>query len=774
MQGLPSVLNVEKYAEARAFEIDAMERAMQNARSNATQRAWQQLPRHLRRRAASHDVRRVPSRLREKARSEMDPARPKAKYYIPKRSRKGAISRTQQLLKRQVNKTWLETHIWHAKRMHMEDMWGYRLAVTPTEKAFRPSHRASVHGSILHDASYYALLEVKGPEDILCVLLDSCCDHQGPRAGSKRFLAGSRTCETHIYAHNAYPFDLIGPATVIWEPRAPDSGYSAAQTMVGSKRKQKGKGKNTGHSEAPSLTRKVWIRVHPAVTTEVFHTLHTAASFALDAAKKAAGGEFKADVEVADLRENVNVYEIMGPKSSQVIKGALKPLCNSEDEEFKAFWNSLDHLQSSGSLSRGMIVGFSVHDPRLSFPPKNQKIDYESQPPSSQVYTFPSASLASSAIWDDATRSLLRKPKYKKMEIDKRRSANLIPGRKLTPTDNDNVVPVMLIQRSVESPTISTSSSNYTSDSASLHGWTLIVPSGWAMPFFSSLIYTGTRIAGQRERATQAFESGCAYFPRDYPTTDAYDAFATERGEEEAAKWERTPPAKRVNYAKLGTRSPWQPDWTVVLGLEETDFVSTQREDTAASQVDAAVVEPWLLRGADIASKLFAVPSQLDTAVGLLEYIDRLRTDRGQGPLGTHITAKALWNGALVMVRLLLRGRGKPADMAHIYILDDSEARQWLTAEELKKGRDHIPEEVEDETELSKIVPSPDSIIGYVTAGDFSLTLGEGHAIGSIPLRRFVELKRQADRLRTGSTLLVKVRNREGNICRAAHLEVLP
>ena len=65
-----------------------MSEAMQNARyvsvhlfpfscsqlyssSNSTQRAWQQLPRHLRRRAASHDVRRVPLKLRDKARAEV-------------------------------------------------------------------------------------------------------------------------------------------------------------------------------------------------------------------------------------------------------------------------------------------------------------------------------------------------------------------------------------------------------------------------------------------------------------------------------------------------------------------------------------------------------------------------------------------------------------------------------------------------------------------------------------------------------------------------------
>ena len=39
--------------------------------ANATHRVWQTLPRHLRRRAASHDVRRVPGALREKAKTEV-------------------------------------------------------------------------------------------------------------------------------------------------------------------------------------------------------------------------------------------------------------------------------------------------------------------------------------------------------------------------------------------------------------------------------------------------------------------------------------------------------------------------------------------------------------------------------------------------------------------------------------------------------------------------------------------------------------------------------
>lgn len=62
--------------------------------------------------------------------------------------------------------------------------------------------------------------------------------------------------------------------------------------------------------------------MHPAVLAEAHQSLRLAASFALDAAKQAGR---TAEVEMADLREHFNVFEIMGPKASQVIKGALKP-----------------------------------------------------------------------------------------------------------------------------------------------------------------------------------------------------------------------------------------------------------------------------------------------------------------------------------------------------------------------------------------------------------------------------------------------------------------
>ncbi|CAG8771488.1 1450_t:CDS:2, partial [Funneliformis caledonium] len=66
----PRTIDVVDFAEARAFEINAMNDALERANQAKNSRASQSLPRHLRRRAASHNVKRLPVRLRKKATEE--------------------------------------------------------------------------------------------------------------------------------------------------------------------------------------------------------------------------------------------------------------------------------------------------------------------------------------------------------------------------------------------------------------------------------------------------------------------------------------------------------------------------------------------------------------------------------------------------------------------------------------------------------------------------------------------------------------------------------
>ena len=50
---------------------------------------------------------------------------------------------------KQRENAWLETHIWHAKRMHMRDYHGYRVAERVTDKGVRQACRSLRYGCLL-------------------------------------------------------------------------------------------------------------------------------------------------------------------------------------------------------------------------------------------------------------------------------------------------------------------------------------------------------------------------------------------------------------------------------------------------------------------------------------------------------------------------------------------------------------------------------------------------------------------------------------------------
>lgn len=212
------------------------------------------------------------------------------------------------------------------------------------------------------------------------------------------------------------------------------------------------------------------------------------------------------------------------------------------------------------------------------------------------------------------------------------------------------------------------------------------------MAFFSSIIHTGTRVGSQVQQRTQSFEAGVPFFPSDYPTTTEYEKYIAEWGQYEKDEWNKKPPAKRVNYEKMGTRSPWRPDWKVVLGIETTedpDLVPAQR-----MEVDE--VRPWLLRGPVVPQVLASIGDMLNPAAGLLFEMNKLRTSRYDEPLRSSVRAEDLFKGALIMVKLVIQGRGCFESAAMIYQLENGEADRWRKTKAKK-----TPLSEDDEVEVT-------------------------------------------------------------------------
>jgi ribonuclease P/MRP protein subunit POP1 len=144
-------------------------------------------------------------------------------------------------------------------------------------------------------------------------------------------VVGSRVFNTHLHKCDSYPFDLLGPATVIWRPL---NTQTKAPQRPGTL--QRGNETSTACLETQSAnvnsSRCLWLRFHPVIFECVARELKKAITRVLDRPRPSTG-EF--EVEIADLRGQINSFEIMGPTSNQVLTGALSPVSKDDRNIFK-------------------------------------------------------------------------------------------------------------------------------------------------------------------------------------------------------------------------------------------------------------------------------------------------------------------------------------------------------------------------------------------------------------------------------------------------------
>lgn len=150
-------------------------------------------------------------------------------------------------------------------------------------------------------------------------------------------MSGARVLEADLYKSGSYPFDLIAPVTIMWRPLPvgnTSAPANASPAEGSSKRRRKRKNDAPVNAAPQSPTRAIWVRSHPAVFDNIFAALQGSASLVLEAEKQQ-HKDLYAEVEIVDLRGSVNAFEIMGPKASQVIKGALSSVADDDRQEFK-------------------------------------------------------------------------------------------------------------------------------------------------------------------------------------------------------------------------------------------------------------------------------------------------------------------------------------------------------------------------------------------------------------------------------------------------------
>ena len=678
--------------------------------------------------------------------------------------------------KRQIHKTWLPTHIFHAKRAHMtppkEPLWRFAMPLQSTEKSYRPTHRAnSLRGAIAWDTSYMSTIALEGSEQSVCTLLRAL----GVGAGSteqslwqengRKWREGKRVWEGWAFEKNRWPMEAIAPVMIVWCALGPSDDHT----------KTPGTGKDKSEQMKP-VRRKLLLRVHPSAFLQLWNELLPLAKMQYP------------PVMVEDLRFEIGSIELIGPGSTEALQGILKPIEGSGDmqgtvESPASTWTSLAGLTNPGSLPRNAVLGFSVSDPRLHHPPhakahtlvlgaEDRLLDILSQWPPDQWQLSPT-------LFHRTERHAAGRQLQSQKAINRRKSLALA-GAYPAPLPTDPQIPVLLLASRPSSSGQGT--------------WTVLLPWKCVLPVWYTLVhyplsFSGSvRFGGLSEQRQTSFERGIPWFPADYPGTKAGWEWEVKERERRKGEWESKPKGKRTEWASVnlgGGRKGeigrgWACDWERLVLGHPIDAQEAQKSEKMRNSKEKGTQESNAMEKSEhvIPPSKIAGPQTGQGVAGTStpSYACKMHVDLFPVPHASQQPAPAPLNSpdpsvlstALFTVKVILLSRGTPTSCARIYRLPAIPSklrRAWLDLKELgshgKKnnhpkrpkslGNESTPEERRRALAASllteptlqdgliragdanyPVVPDEEDLIGFITTGNFSLSEGRGVGIGCI------------------------------------------
>uniref|UniRef100_A0A1B0CL73 Putative ribonucleasep/mrp protein subunit pop1 n=1 Tax=Lutzomyia longipalpis TaxID=7200 RepID=A0A1B0CL73_LUTLO len=538
---IPETEYTFQYAEGRLPELASLIGTVRNPTKNKL--IFQSIPRHMRRRTAAQNPKRLPMRFRQghisqlkKSGTPTEKKRPSRKYRRRPRNLRAEYAR------RQRDVAWLETHIWHAKRFHMSTKWGYRIPWAPCDKSYRACYRATKSHCLVQDISIYACFELRGPL-VELTQLKALCNPTELSFIAKCFLSGQREGNVDVFRCNEYPFGAIGRVSFIWKPPGRED------------------------------QRCLWIFAHPAFAEEIhkqirdLFALSEASAMELDDQEAPTSNKLhrnaSGSIEMRDLTKKLCRFRLTGPLSHAILSKALKcklnPQIDSTDFTLEAhesqikYWKEISTIKSPAELAPGMILGLTVEDPRINRPEKRSKALPEDHL-CGLIEKIPNQGCLS-AIWDENLRNnlaenILNTQKYN----EKRQKECLIPGQRCKFEDDLQGVPVLLVQR----PGVQVQNKPL----GFACGWDVILPACYATIMWISFIMWGARAGGWRDAISTSREMGQDTFA---PDTEAGKREAVTSGDEQKEQFFRKPPKKRPNFTKLSIASPFHCPWEQLL-----------------------------------------------------------------------------------------------------------------------------------------------------------------------------------------------------------------
>lgn len=580
---------------------------------------------------------------------------------------------------RQRNKTWLPTHVWHAKRAHLETKWGFAVVKTPTAKSYRPTHRAStIAGSVAWDTSYFStiILESKDVDALKSVILKITKSHV---PGSNRYAAATRSWEGLLHDKGT---DILGPGLIYWCLRNVENGEPF----------------------------RVLIRIHPACFSSLYEYL-------TDLKNGTSGGE---NIKIYDCRFTIGSIDITGPSSMPSIASVLK-LEDSSSPALKSAWKALGSISNSSSLPNNVVIVLNAKDPRFSYPPQPARRARESELVELATVWPDHEFIKTSSLFspDGVNKSYVNQASQKEVERRKRAAP---PGETLQSKESDPSIPIIIFKKNDDS-------------------WSMLLPWGWVLPVWHSLLHLNDVHLGGTDQSHQiALESGRLYFPNDYPGTLAGAVAEHEKAEERKKSWVGKPPGKRISYNRLKliegqprgeVGSPFRCDWQFLYENEmKTPFPVKERTILDGKMDDVEMADDKDEQNIAQRSSIDQPTANQNDKTGKQKrkvkhtFAEKKTYTTPIIPchLSFELANPSSIGAPAIPVKVKYLHRGSPTSAARIYRIPQDTRSQWLKALKAKQtSKQEFPP-----------CPSSDHLIGFITTGAFNLKEGCGFGMGAI------------------------------------------
>lgn len=489
---LTPVIKIVEFAKERDPSIDKMIKKMEN-KLPSNKRVFQKLPKHLRRRAMSYDIKKVPRGMRHVVNDQLQgaaeaKARNKPKGRDPNKYRQHGQNL---MVHRNHEYKWLESHLWHAKRFHMADMWGWKIPMAPTMKQTRSLIKMTKDNCTMRDISYMPILSIKlktknEENEISQVLPPSTETKSILCAKLSDLLRPNTRIETNhhllfpveLFKPDQFPISPIGPAEAFWVD-----------------------------------DNNIWIICHPLLLDSIVESFNTEIS------------EENVQLDIEIINGELNIYEIYGPNASESIRSVLQPNVNETPKEILQIVNS---LPGPSCVPPGLSIGYIANDPRtiedhidIKPPTTTNSFDYNS-------LNIPN--LCESTLFTDRSFDF-----KSEADFNAERSKLLFPKAE----GPSGAIPVIMMQQFSQPSSFPSSSAGFGSS------WLLFIPFGCGDVVFRKFAHHGVRMFGLECSHLIDLEAGRFNFPYDRPeTADGQQIFTNEIAELIKIN-EKRPPGKR-------------------------------------------------------------------------------------------------------------------------------------------------------------------------------------------------------------------------------------